>query len=94
QLQRQTVDVITNDGDYAFINSRGKTEINSEKNTELKEGDKIAIGYIDSGNIGNQVSIAELIRVPANNSADQANNRHATVKAATNKNNSEPVQEI
>ena len=54
-LQRRAVSIIANDNDYAYIDSG------------LASGDKIAIGYIDSGNIGSQVSVNNLIKLPKDN---------------------------
>ncbi|MFB1002300.1 MAG: efflux RND transporter periplasmic adaptor subunit, partial [Pseudomonadales bacterium] len=55
KLQRRAVSIIANDSRYAYVDSG------------LVSGDKIAIGYIDSGNIGNQVTIDNLIKLPNDN---------------------------
>jgi RND family efflux transporter MFP subunit len=71
-LQRRTVNIIANDNQYAYVDSG------------LVSGDKIAIGYIDSGNIGNQVNIAKLITLPMDSQSRSQTTVQAALKTATN----------
>lgn len=78
RLQRKAVSIIANDKHYAYVDSG------------LVSGDKIAIGYIDSGNIGNKVSIANLIQLPKDNTTAAKN----TAKTELNIKDSQAAQEI
>jgi RND family efflux transporter MFP subunit len=82
QLQRRAVNIIANDNTYAYVDSG------------LASGDKIAIGYIDSGNIGNQVSIAKLIKLPANNADHSSTAEQVAIKASAEDTANSPAREI
>jgi len=77
KLQQRAVNIITSDSRYAYIDNG------------LGDGDKIAIGYIDSGNIGSTVSIAKLITLPEDD-GDTA----VAAKTSTANNNDKAVREI
>ena len=81
-LQRRAVSIIANDNNYAYVDSG------------LTSGDQIAIGYIDSGNIGNQVNIGELIKLPASNTAHSLSTEQIAEKALPKDNINSPAREI
>lgn len=73
-LSRRAVSIVANDNNYAYVDSG------------LITGDQIAVGYIDSGNIGNQVSIAKLITLPASNTYHSSTTENVTTENVTTKN--------
>ncbi len=81
-LQRRTVSIIANDNQYAYVDSG------------LTSGDKIAIGYIDSGNIGNQVSIAKLITLPMDSKSHSQATEQVALKTVPDNKAQQPVREI
>ena len=81
-LSRRTVNIVANDNNYAYVDSG------------LVTGDQIAVGYIDSGNIGNQVSIAKLIKLPASNAYHSSTTENVTTELLPEENTPSPVREI
>ena len=86
-LSRRSVNIVANDNNYAYVESG------------LVTGDQIAVGYIDSGNIGNQVSIAKLIKLPASNAYHSSTTHSSATKNVTaerlsEENTHSPVREI
>jgi len=81
-LQRRTVSIIANDNQYAYVDSG------------LISGDKIAVGYIDSGNIGNQVSIAKLITLPMDSKSHSQATEQVALKTVPDNKAKQPAREI
>jgi len=81
-LQRRAVNIIANDNQYAYVDSG------------LTSGDKIAIGYIDSGNIGSQVSIAKLITLPMDSKSHSQATEQVAQKNVSDNKAQQPVREI
>lgn len=81
-LQRRAVSIIANDNQYAYVDSG------------LISGDKIAVGYIDSGNIGNQVSIAKLITLPMDSKSHSQATERVALKTVPDNKAQQPVREI
>ena len=82
KLQRRAVSIIANDSRYAYVDSG------------LVSGDKIAIGYIDSGNIGSQVRIAKLIKLPKDKANPAQTSEPATPRTVPDSKAQLPAQEI
>ena len=81
-LQRRAVNIIANDNKYAYVDSG------------LTSGDKIAVGYIDSGNIGSQVSIAKLIKLPMDSKSHSQATEQVALKTVSDNKAQQPVREI
>ena len=81
-LQRRAVNIIANDNKYAYVDSG------------LTSGDKIAVGYIDSGNIGSQVSIAKLIKLPMDTKSHSQATEQVALKTVSDNKAQQPVREI
>ena len=82
KLQRRSVSIIANDSRYAYVDSG------------LVSGDKIAIGYIDSGNIGSQVSIDNLIKLPNDNTSPEQATEQVALETMPDDKTQLPAQEI